>query len=149
MATAFSGDSKTTFFHGWARGPSAKLRHPRCLQCCIESKAEVLSRPPTRALQNCGQIFRYAIATGRAERDPTRDLKGALPPPKEKHHASITDPKRIAELLRAIDAYQGYFVTKCALRLALLLFVHPATGGEQNGRRLIWRKLSGVFPQSG
>jgi Arm DNA-binding domain len=61
-----------------------------------------------RALQNCGQAFRYAIATGRAERDPTRDLRGALPPPKERHHASIIEPKRIAELLRAIDAYQGY-----------------------------------------
>ena len=79
-----------------------------------------------RALQNCGQVLRYAIATGRAERDPTRDLRGALPPaPKEKHHASITDPKRIAELLRAIDGYQGYFVTKCALQLAPLVFVRP------------------------
>ena len=89
-----------------------------------------------RALQNCGQVFRYAVATGRAERDPTRDLKGALPPPKEKHHASITDPKRIAELLRAIDAYQGYFVTKCALRLAPLVFVRP---GEL--RRAEWPEL--------
>jgi len=70
-------------------------------------------------------VLRYAIATGRAERDPTRDLRGALPPPKEKHHASITDPKRIAELLRAIDSYQGYFVTKCALQLAPLVFVRP------------------------
>jgi integrase len=78
-----------------------------------------------RAMQNCGQVFRYAVATGRAERDPTGDLRGAIPPPKEKHHASITDPKRIAELLRAIDAYQGYFVTKCALRVSPLLFVRP------------------------
>jgi integrase len=78
-----------------------------------------------RALQNCGQIFRYAVATGRAERDPTGDLHGAIPPAKEKHHASITDPKRIGELLRTIDAYQGYFVTKCALRIAPLVFVRP------------------------
>ena len=78
-----------------------------------------------RTMQNCGQVFRYAVATGRAERDPTGDLHGAIPPPKEKHHASITDPKRIAELLRAIDAYQGYFVTKCALQLAPLVFVRP------------------------
>jgi len=56
-----------------------------------------------RVMQNCGQVFRYAVATGRAERDPTADLRGALPPPKEKHHASIIEPKRIGELLRAIE----------------------------------------------
>ncbi len=78
-----------------------------------------------RAMQNCGQVFRYAVATGRAERDPTGDLRGALPSPKKKHHVSIIEPKRIAELLRAIDSYQGYFVTKCALRLAPLVFVRP------------------------
>ncbi len=78
-----------------------------------------------RAMQNCGQVFRYAVATGRAERDPTGDLRGALPPPKEKHHASILEPKRIAELLRAMDSYQGYYVTKSALRLAPLVFVRP------------------------
>jgi integrase len=70
-------------------------------------------------MQNCGQGFRYAVATGRAERDPTGDLRGALPPPKEKHHASIIEPKAIGQLLRAIDAYEGFFVTKCAMRLAL------------------------------
>jgi integrase len=78
-----------------------------------------------RATQNCGQVFRYAVATGRAERDPTGDLRGALPPVKEKHHASIRDPKAIGALLRAIDGYEGSLVTKCALRLAPLLFVRP------------------------
>ena len=78
-----------------------------------------------RAHQNCGQVFRYAIATGRAERDPSPDLKGALPPVKQSHHAAITDPKAIGELLRAIDGYQGQFVTMCALRLAPLFFVRP------------------------
>jgi integrase len=78
-----------------------------------------------RALQNCGQVFRYAVATRRAERDPSGDLRGALPPPKEKHHASIIETKRIAKLLRAIDSYQGFFATKCALRLSPLVFVRP------------------------
>ena len=78
-----------------------------------------------RAMQNCGQVFRYAVATGCAERDPTGDLRGALPPVKEKHHASIRDPKAIGALLRAIDGYEGSLVTKCALRLAPLLFVRP------------------------
>jgi len=78
-----------------------------------------------RALQNCGQVFRYAVATGYAERDPSGDLKGALPPPRKKHLAAMTDPKQVGALLRAIDSYEGTFVTKCALRLAPLVFVRP------------------------
>jgi integrase len=78
-----------------------------------------------RVLQNCGQVLRYAIATGRAERNPVADLRGALPPVKPKNLAAITDPAAIGGLLRAIDAYQGTFITKCALRLAPLVFVRP------------------------
>ena len=78
-----------------------------------------------RALHNAGQVFRYAIATGRADRDPSGDLRGALPPVKEKHHASLTDPQAVGELLRAIKAYKGSFITSCALRLAPLTFVRP------------------------
>jgi len=78
-----------------------------------------------RALQNSGQIFRYAIVTGRAERNPATDLRGALPSPKESHLAAITDPEKVAGLLRAMDTYSGSFVTKAALRLAPLVFVRP------------------------
>lgn len=78
-----------------------------------------------RALQNCGQVFRFGVSTCRVQYDPTRDLKGALSVPKGKHHASIIDPKKIGELLRAIDDYEGALVTKCALRLAPLVFVRP------------------------
>ena len=78
-----------------------------------------------RALLNCSQVFRYAIATGRAERDPVPDLKGALQPAKTTHFATMIDPKAIGELLRAIDNYHGSFVTKCALQLAPLVFVRP------------------------
>lgn len=78
-----------------------------------------------RALQNCSQVFRYAVATGRAERDPSVDLRGALPPTKGRHHASITDPTAIGDLMRLLDGYRGSFVTKCALQLAPLLFVRP------------------------
>ncbi len=73
----------------------------------------------------CGQVFRYAIATGRAERDASQDLKGAIPPVKKQHLASITDPVKIGELLRSIDGYEGSFVVKSALRLAPLVFVRP------------------------
>ena len=78
-----------------------------------------------RTHQQCGQVFRYAVATGRALRDPSADLKGALPPAKTKHHASMTDPQQIGELLRAIRGYSGYFPTQCALRFAPLVFVRP------------------------
>jgi len=78
-----------------------------------------------RVKQICGQVFRYAIATWRAERDPSADLRDALPPTKPKHMATITDPKKIGELLRAIDGYEGTPVAKCALKLAPLVFVRP------------------------
>lgn len=78
-----------------------------------------------RIREYAGQVFRYAVATGRAERDPSGDLRGALPPVKAKHHASITEPKQIGELLRAISGYSGSFITKCALQLAPLTFVRP------------------------
>lgn len=78
-----------------------------------------------RALGNCGQVFRYAVATGRADRDPTGDLRGALPPVKGSHFAAVTDPEHVAELLRAMDAYEGTLVVRCALRLAPLVFVRP------------------------
>jgi integrase len=74
--------------------------------------------------------MRYAIATGRANLDPTPSLRGALAPSPERHHASITDPNRIGELLRAIDAYAGDYTTRAALLLASLTFVRP---GELRG----------------
>ena len=90
-----------------------------------------------RALQNCGRVFRYAVATGRLERDPSRDLAGALVPVVEQHHASITEPKRVAELLRAMDDYRGSFVTQSALRLAPLVFLRP---GEL--RKIEWYEIN-------
>ncbi len=78
-----------------------------------------------RVKQVCGQVFRFAVATGRAERDPSADLRGALPPVKEKHHAALTKPADVGALLRAIDGYKGSFVVRCALRLAPLVFVRP------------------------
>ncbi|HUF41905.1 MAG TPA: integrase arm-type DNA-binding domain-containing protein [Verrucomicrobiae bacterium] len=110
--------------------PIAEIKAPELLSMLRRIESRGALETTHRAMQNCGQVFRYAVATGRAERDPTGDLRGALPPAKEKHHASIIEPKRIAELLRVIDAYQGYFVTKCALRLAPLVFVRP---GELRG----------------
>ena len=78
-----------------------------------------------RALSNCGQVLRYAIATGRAEVDPSRDLRDALAPVNSKHFASVTDPKTAAQVLRALDGYEGTPVVCSALRLAPLVFVRP------------------------
>jgi len=78
-----------------------------------------------RIKQIAGQVFRYAIATGRASRDPSGDLRGALPPVREKHHAALTRPAEAAGLMRAIATYQGSFVVRSALRLAALTFVRP------------------------
>lgn len=78
-----------------------------------------------RTQQNCGQVFRYAVVTGRAERNPAVELFGAIPPANGKHMATITDTKEIGGLLRAISSYQGSIVTRCALRLAPLVFVRP------------------------
>jgi integrase len=73
----------------------------------------------------CGQVFRYAVSTGRAERDPTADLRDALKPYKKGHLPAITDPQALVPLLRAIDAYKGTHVVKCALMLLPLLMVRP------------------------
>jgi integrase len=89
-----------------------------------------------RVLQYASKIFRYGVATGRADRDITVDLRGALPPTRERHHASLVEPAAVGELMRAIDGYSGQFVTKCALRLAALLFVRP---GEL--RRAEWSEI--------
>lgn len=78
-----------------------------------------------RTLQTCGQVWRYAIATGRADRDIALDLRGALPPMRTRHRAAFTNPKDIARLLSAISVYHGEFVTVCALRLAPLVFTRP------------------------
>lgn len=78
-----------------------------------------------RLHQNCGQIWRYAVATGRTERDITSDLRGALPPAKETHLGAITDPAEIGKLLRNINEYAGSEVVRLALKLAPLVFVRP------------------------
>lgn len=78
-----------------------------------------------RVLFNCGRIFKYAVSEGYALGDPTACLGEHMPVKKVKNHAAIIDPRAVGELLRAIDGYTGAFVTKCAMRLAPLLFVRP------------------------
>lgn len=96
----------------------------------------------------CGEVFRFGILTRRCSRDPAADLTGALATGKVTHMATITDPKGIAELLRAIDGYSGQFITLCALKLAPLLFVRPgelrhAEWNEIDIDGMIWRIPAG------
>lgn len=101
------------------------LTAPKILQTLRRVEARGAIETAHRELQAIGQVFRYAVATGRAERDPTGDLKGALKPFQTRHMPSITEPRRVGALLRAIDGYEGTFQVRCALRLAPLLFVRP------------------------
>ena len=105
--------------------PIKSITAPGLLAALRRIEAKGTLETAHRTQQNCGQVFRYAVATGRAERDPSGDLRGAIPPASEKHMATITDPKEIAGLLRSIDEYKGSIVTRCALQLAPLVFVRP------------------------
>lgn len=105
--------------------PIKSVTAPELLTVLRRIEAKGTIETAHRTQQNCGQVFRYAVATGRAERDPSGDLRGAIPPANGKHMATITDPKEIAGLLRSIDGYQGSIVTRCALQLAPLVFVRP------------------------
>jgi integrase len=87
-----------------------------------------------RALSECGRVFRYAVASGLAKRDPAGDLRGALPPyRKDKHFAAVTDPKQVGMLMRDIAAYSGTNVVRAAFALSPRVFLRP---GEL--RKLEW-----------
>ena len=110
----------------WMGGrPIAEITAPEILAVLRRIENRGALDTAHRAHQNFGQIFRYAVATGRALRDPCGDLRGALPPVKQEHFASITEPAAVGELLRAIDGFRGTFIVQCALWLAPLFFVRP------------------------
>ncbi len=107
--------------------PIAEITVPELLLVLRKMEARGVYYSTIKVNQYCGQIFRYAIASGLVERDPSADLKGALTQPdKPKHFASITDPIKIGGLLRSIDDYEGEVVTRNALKLAPLVFVRPS-----------------------
>ena len=105
--------------------PIAEMKATGLLAVLRKIEARGALETAHRALGDCGQVFRYAIATGRAERDIASDLRGALKPKQTKHFPAVTEPQKVAGLLRALDGYQGSFVVLRALRLAPLLFVRP------------------------
>ncbi len=117
--------------------PVADVTAPELLAVIRRIESRGALETAHRTLANCGQIFRYAVATGRALRDPSGDLRGALPPVKrDKHFAAITDLQKVGELMRDIDGYQGSYIVRCAFRLSPLLFVRP---GEL--RKMEWKDV--------
>jgi integrase len=124
--------------------PICEIKAPELLTVLrrIENRGAI--ETAHRIHQICGQVFRYAIATGKAERDISSDLRGSLSPTRKRQQATIVEPKKIAELLKSIQSYEGYFVTKCALQLAPLFFVRP---GEL--RKAEWSEFNFVTAEWG
>lgn len=116
---------KADVFPWIGKRPTNEITPPELLAVIRRIESRGALETAHRVLANCGQIYRYAVATGRAERNQAADLRGALPPVNGTHFASITEPKDIGELLRAIEGYKGGFVTRCAMQLAPLVFVRP------------------------
>ncbi len=116
--------------------PIATITPPQILKVLRQIEGRGAVETAHRIMQVCGQIFRYAVASGKAESDPTRDLRGALSPVQSKHYASITEPVKIAPLLQTIQAYEGTFTIRCAIRLLPYLFVRS---GEL--RYMEWQEI--------
>lgn len=105
--------------------PISKVKTPDLLKTIRRIETRGAFETAHRALSNCGQVFRYAIATGRTERDLSYDLRGALEPVTKQHFSAVTEPKQVAKLLRTLDSYEGTLTVQCALKFAPLVFVRP------------------------
>jgi integrase len=112
-------------FPAFGDRPVAEITARELLALLRELEGRGLYETARRLRSTCGMVFRYAIATGRAERDPSMDLRGALTTPQVVHRATIVDPTAIAALLRAVDGFDGQPTTRAALRLAPYVFVRP------------------------
>jgi integrase len=106
--------------------PITDITAPEVLQVIKRPQNQSKLETAHRALQAVGQVMRYAVQNGKAERDVTADLRGALPSPQVKHMASFVEPKQVGELLRAIDGFRGTFTVECALKLSPLVFTRPS-----------------------
>jgi integrase len=107
------------------RRPVGEITSPELLSCLRLIEARGVLETAKRAKQVAGQVFRYAVVTGKADRDPSVDLKDALATPIRKHFTAITEPKEVGKLLIALDDYQGTPEVATALILAPLLFCRP------------------------
>ena len=119
----------------------AAIEAPELLACLRRVTARGAIETARRLKDACGQVFRYAVATGECTRNPAADLRDALPPVPTRHLAAIVDPKGAAELLRAMGDYAGHPVTRAALALSALLFLRP---GELRQLEWTWVDLDGA-----
>ena len=126
--------------------PIADITAPELLAVLRKTEARGALGTAHRVLQTAGQVFRYAIATGRATRDPAADLRGALQPVKGGHFAAVTDPKAIGALLSALYDYQGSTVTRSAIRLAPLVFVRPGELRQAEWKEIDFEKAEWNIP---
>jgi hypothetical protein len=122
--------------------PIGEIQSHELLRVLKQIELKGLRYTALRAKQRCSRVFRHAVGLGYAERDITQSLRGLLEPPIIRHRPGITDPRRLGELLDAIECYDGGEVTRVALKLALLFFVRP---GEL--RRARWEQFD--FEPSG
>ncbi len=106
--------------------PISEITAPQFLEVIKRIEKQNIAETAKRTLQTAGQVFRYAVQNGMIERDITADLKGALAATTVKHMAAFTEPKDVAELLRALDGFKGTLTVQCAIRLAPLVFVRPS-----------------------
>jgi integrase len=121
----------------WIGRKSARaITAPMVLELLRRVEARGAAYSAMRVKQTCGMVFRYAIATGHCERDPTPDLRGAIAPAVSKHYAAITDPAKLGELLRAVDDYGGHPTTRSAIQIAALTFQRPG-----NVRTMRWAEI--------
>jgi integrase len=120
---AYWGALKKDLLPFLAERPVPEITAPELLEVLRKMEARGAVETAHRCLQYCGQVFRYAIATGRIKHDITADLKGALKPATHFHFSSITDPKKLSGLLRIIDSYTGNPFVTLALKIAPYVFV--------------------------
>lgn len=117
--------------------PVIEITAAEVLRCLRRVESLGIVESAHRVKRIASQVFRFAVQTGRADRDPTADLAGALKPTKKSHLAAITDPVEVGQLMVAIHAYRGTPTVQTALKLSPLLFCRP---GEL--RKLEWAEVN-------
>lgn len=126
--------------------PISEITAPELLACLRRPESRGVLETAKRAKQIAGQVFRYAVAIGKAERDPSADLKDALATPQKTHFAAVTDPQQVGELLLILDDYKGTPEVAAALKLAPLLFCRPKELRHMEWDEIIWDKQEWHIP---
>jgi hypothetical protein len=122
--------------------PVSEIQAPEILEALKRVDSRGARFTANRLRGEISRVFRYGIKEGFCKSDPARDLTGAIPPAETEHFASITEPVKVGDILRAFDGFSGTFPVLCALKLAPMLFVRP---GELRQARSIWTRGNGAI----